>query len=89
MIVDRVVARMHLKIVQEISFKVLQEMSHDSVTNLGLWSKIRKMIYSIVAQKIMLYAVPIWCIDKVVLANRLLIMQQTLLLYLTKCYSPI
>lgn len=89
MIVNRVIAGMHLNVVQEKVFRVLQKMSHLSAVNLGLWPKIRKMLCSIVAEQIILYAVLSFYFDKVVLMNLFLSMQQTLPLYVTKCYSTI
>lgn len=73
----------HLNNVQEKPFKVLQKMSRLLATNWGLRMKIRKMLYSIVVERIILYAASIWYSDKVKLAGRLLSIQRARLLCVT------
>lgn len=48
-----------------------KKMNRLTAANWGLKLKMRKMLYKLVAERIILFATPIWYNGKVVLANRL------------------
>lgn len=71
--------------------KVQQKISHFSAANCSLRPKLRKMLYSVLAEQIILFVVSIWYsnYNNVVIQYRLISMKRALLLCVTKYYSTI
>lgn len=58
-------------------------------SQLGPKQSLRKILYALVAERIILYAAPIWYKGKLVLANRLQNIQRDIFLCVTKCFKTV
>lgn len=77
----------HLTSVQEKAYSFMQKLNRPSSANWAIKPKLRKMLYAVLVELIILYAAPIWYNGKVVVRNRLQIIQRGLLLCIIKCYK--
>ena len=77
----------HLNSVWEKAHTVQGNISRLRRANWDLKPKLRKAVYLAIAERVVLYAAPVWYIDHKAINDRLLSIQRDLLLCVTKCYG--